>query len=212
MHSSGMIQWRRIELCSQLCCRRSRQASRVPGPCRQLEHKTRTRDTVAAVKQGHKYDSKAGPSSTSNPFNKPSNLHVHEPNRGMVTATQSPEISTPDPRPPNQACFSLPSFVFVFVFPDNQAYHQLQTLRRYLIPNNLNLIKCLGQPNFIYLALPTTFATRKNPSSGQATLCQYRDLSTSVMQRIICFFSPQRAIFLQYMTHAAIIGYRQDRS
>lgn len=188
MHSSGMIQWRRIELCSQLCCRRSRQASRVPGPCRQLEHKTRTRDTVAAVKQGHKYDSKAGPSSTSNPFNKPSNLHVHEPNRGMVTATQSPEISTPDPRPPNQ------------------------TLRRYLIPNNLNLIKCLGQPNFIYLALPTTFATRKNPSSGQATLCQYRDLSTSVMQRIICFFSPQRAIFLQYMTHAAIIGYRQDRS
>ena len=122
-----MIQWRRIQSCFELCRPGSRQlklyGSRVQSPGRQLEHKTRTRDTVAAVKQSHKHDSKAGAAST-------------------LTDLVSR---------------SLP-FVFVFPSRTNHCRHSDVIFSRL---TNLNLIKCLGQPNFINLALPTTLATRQ---------------------------------------------------
>lgn len=150
---------------------------------------------MAAVKQRHNEARQQGRSFH---LNKSRNVHDRTVAWSLPPSPRDPKPQTPD----HALCACVPRHPRL----------PLQTLRRYLLPTNLNLIKCLGQPNFIYLALPTTFATRQSPSNGQATLCQCRDLSTSVMHGIIFSFSPQRAIFLQHMIHAAIIGYPQARS
>lgn len=95
MHSSGMIQWRRIQSCFQLCCHRSTQASRVPGPCRQLEHK----DSDQRYSGRGETETQARQIGRS--FYHKESRKCPRPNRSMVTATHSPrsQTQTPDPRP-----------------------------------------------------------------------------------------------------------------
>lgn len=170
-----------------LQCPRSRQASRAPGPCRQLEHK----DSDKRYSGRGETETQARQQGRSFQFQ------------------QVQQCPPPDLRPGRHGSISM---LLVLVFPRHPGlwYFPLQTLRRYLLPTNLNLIKCLGQPNFIYHALPTTFATRKRvhqvakPHSASVGICRL----PSCMETSFSF-SPQRAIFLQHMTHAAIIGYRR---
>lgn len=135
---------------------------------------------MAAVKQRHKHDSnpKVGAST--------STMNVH------LKLPQQLEIPSPRPQATQAGIISvlLTALCASSSCVPSHPGLPLQTLRRYLLPTNLNLINCLGQPNFIYLALPATFATRQCSSNGQATLCQCRDSSTSVVHGIIFSFSP----------------------
>ncbi|KAK3948849.1 hypothetical protein QBC32DRAFT_373242 [Pseudoneurospora amorphoporcata] len=136
-------------------------------------------DTVAAVKQTHEHDSKAGASNS----NKSSNVQV------MVTASQTPEI--PNPKPTLPHCRH-----------SDVIFSRLTLTSSNVSDNRLSSI----------FALPTTFATRKRvhqvakPHSASVGICRLPSCMASSFS-----FSPQRAIFLQHMTHAAIIEYRRAR-